>query len=60
MQREEVDWVEAFGKKIRSMTWMGDNDVLLKLESGVQLRFYVKDNRLQVEAYGGESLTKQE
>lgn len=56
----EVDWVDAFGKAIRSMSWMGDNEMMLKLSDGISILFYVKDNRLQVEVLSDESLTKQE
>ena len=56
----EVDWADAFGKKLRAMSWCGDNEVVLRFEGGIKLYFYVKDNRLMVEALVDESLTIEE
>ena len=53
----EVDIGEAFGKRIRGMSWPGDDMCVVKLEGDIKLLFYVKDGKLVMETITNDDLT---
>ena len=56
----EIEWEQVFGKRLRSIGWVGEDMCVFKFEGDIKVLFYVKDGRLNVEPITNDDLAERE